>query len=64
MIQIDVEEYCHMCRNFSPVATITTRNVEKDEWTDTVVRCEHRKHCSGLVRYLENQIKNKTEAVG
>lgn len=64
MIQIDVEEYCHACRNFSPVATVTTRDIERNEWTDTVIRCESKKHCSGLVRYLEHQMKNETEAVG
>lgn len=64
MIRVDVEDYCHECRNFNPVATIATRTGENGEWSDTVVRCEHRKHCLGLVRYLESQLKSETEAVG
>jgi hypothetical protein len=64
MIVLDVEEYCHACRNFSPVATITTRDVERNTWTDTVVRCESKNHCAALVRYLNHQTKSETEAVG
>ena len=66
MIRIEVEDYCHSCRDFSPDVTAATRNYAVDDisWTDTVVRCEHAKKCAGLVRYLENQIKNKTEAAG
>ena len=64
MIRIDVEGYCYECRDFTPNVTITTRNVERNEWSDTVIQCEYRKKCAGLVRYLEHQMKNESEAVG
>ena len=64
MIRIDVEEYCHNCRDFSADVTITTRNIDRNEWSDTIVRCEHRNRCAGLVRYLERKLKTETEAVG
>ena len=66
MIRIEVEDYCQSCRDFSPDVTAST-NIYIDDIisrTDTVIRCEYRKKCAGLVRYLESQLKDKTEAVG
>lgn len=64
MIRIEVEDYCHSCRDFNADVAITTRNFDRNEWTDTIIRCEHRNRCSGLVRYLERKLKSETEAVG
>ena len=64
MIRVDVEDYCHECRDFIANVTMTTRNVERNEWSDTIIQCEHRKRCAGLVRYLEHKLKTETEAVG
>ena len=41
MIKLDVQEYCHGCANFT---------------ADVLVRCEHRKLCENLVRYLRKQV--------
>ena len=64
MIRVDVEEYCHSCRDFTAEVIVATRNIERNEWSDTVVQCKYRKRCAGLVRYLEHQLKSETEAVG
>lgn len=66
MIRIEVEDYCQLCRDFSPDVTASTSIYSDDtiSRTDTVIRCEYRKKCAGLVRYLESQLKDKTEAVG
>lgn len=64
MIRIDVEEYCHECRDFRADVTIMTRNAERNEWSDTIIQCENKKKCAGLVRYLEHRIRNEPEAVG
>lgn len=67
MIRIDVEEYCHNCLDFSPDVTrperVTTA-LYGEAWTDTIVRCEYRKRCASIKRYLEQQAKNEQEAVG
>ena len=59
MIKLDVQEYCHGCANF----TADVKEPEKYyagfdiiEMTDTLVRCEHRKLCENLVRYLRKQV--------
>ena len=67
MIRIEVEEYCHNCLDFSPDITKPERMVTAlfcETWTDTIVRCEYRKRCASIKRYLEQQAKNETEAVG
>lgn len=58
-IKLDVQEYCHGCANF----TADVKEPEKYyagfdiiEMTDTLVRCEHRKLCENLVRYLRKQV--------
>ena len=64
MIQLNVEEYCHQCRDFSPNVIEPTRVRSGDDkephWSDTIVQCEHRKRCAGLKRYLEQQMKGET----
>ena len=51
MIKLDVQEYCHGCANFTAYA-----GFDIIEMTDTLVRCEHRKLCENLVRYLRKQV--------
>lgn len=58
MIKIDVEDYCHQCQDFHPDAVQATKVMSANgEYilTDTLVRCEYRKRCASLMRYLSNQ---------
>ena len=64
MIRIDVEGYCHNCLDFEADVTKPVRDLRDNAWSDTVVQCEHRKRCAGIRRYLEQQSKSETEAVG
>lgn len=67
MIRVEVEEYCHNCLDFSPDVTRPERvnmALYGECWTDTIVRCEYRKRCASIKRYLEQQAKNEQEAVG
>ena len=64
MIQIEVEGYCQSCQDFCPDVTKATKYYTADgEITlgDTTVRCEHRKRCAGIKRYLEQQMKGEKE---
>lgn len=74
MIRIDIEEYCQACMDFSPNVIKPSREVlyspcefiptPKIVQSDTIVQCEYRKRCAAIRRYLEQQIKSETEAVG
>ena len=57
MIKLDVEDYCHKCDAFDPVAdsiSYQALGVEQDH--DTFVRCS--KRCRHLVRYLKRKMKD------
>ena len=67
MIRIEVEEYCHNCLDFSPDITRPERMTTVllgEIWSDTIVRCEYRKRCEAIKKYLIRQAKNEQEAVG
>ncbi|OUP71318.1 hypothetical protein B5F10_04835 [Anaerotruncus colihominis] len=55
MIKLDVQEYCHGCANFTADVK-EFDGFDIIEMTDTLVRCEHRKLCENLVRYLRKQV--------
>ena len=63
MIRLEVEEYCHNCLDFyadvTPPQRVLTTNGDEFTFSDTVVRCEHRKRCAGIKRYLEQKIKEE-----
>lgn len=63
MIRVDVEGYCHQCLDFHPDVTppVKTFSSASDEpiMTDTVIKCEYRRRCSGIKRYLEQQTKTE-----
>lgn len=67
MIRIDVEEYCQACLDFTP-DVIKPQKTYLDNreliLSDTIVQCEYRKRCAGIKRYLEQQARNETGAVG
>lgn len=57
MIKLDLEEYCHHgCKAFEPVAETQaiSNYVGETIETTTVIQCEHKGLCRGLVRYLLN----------
>lgn len=60
MIRLEVENYCQACLDFSP-DVIKPQRVLADngeyEFTDTVVQCEHKRRCAGIVRYLDQQMR-------
>lgn len=64
MIRVEVEEYCHACLDFSPdvIKPQRVRCVDGDNaaQSDTVIKCEHRKRCANIRRYLEHQMKTCT----
>ena len=66
MIRLEVEEYCQQCLDFSP-DVIKPERVYFGEsemiLSDTIIRCEYRKRCAGIRRYLEHQMR-EVEAVG
>ena len=68
MIRIDVEGYCQSCMDFSPDVIKPTRSIDPlgggVVQSDTIIRCEHEKRCKSIKRYLEQQMKGETEAVG
>ena len=63
MIRLDVEKYCEQCLDFNPDITYPSRS-GKDYGdlvlSDTIVRCENRKRCANIKRYLEQQYKRET----
>ena len=63
MIRIDVEEYCHQCLDFRSdvIPAIKVRSPDSEEYTltDTLVKCEYRKRCAGIKRYLEQKAKEE-----
>ena len=62
MIELDVKEYCHNCMDFKADVVEPIREYfgeYESPVTSTVVRCEYRKRCANIVRYLERQIREK-----
>lgn len=65
-IRLEVENYCQDCMDFSPDVTKPDRvwRSPEDAITlgDTIIRCEYRRRCGNIKRYLEQ--REKVEAVG
>ena len=60
MIRVDVEDYCHQCLDFHPDVIPPAKLLAGEEEYivgDTVIKCEYRKRCAGIKRYLEQQTK-------
>lgn len=64
MIRIEVEDYCQDCLSFEADVTKPERMYSgADECFvvgDTIVRCEYRKRCASITRYLEKRDKKET----
>lgn len=64
MICVEVEKYCQQCLDFTPDVTKPERLYTLDHpdglvMSDTIIRCEYRKRCAGIKRYLDQQIKGE-----
>lgn len=66
MIRLDVETYCQECLDFTADVIKPEREVSEDikgkrhvAYTDTIVQCKHRRRCSSIKRYLEQQVKGE-----
>lgn len=60
MIRLEVEDYCQQCLDFCPDIVKPERLVAPNGdtyYTDTIVHCKYQKRCSGIRRFLEQQIK-------
>ena len=61
MIKLEVEDYCHQCVDFVPDVKSPDRLMAGDKeivfQTDTLIRCEYRRRCASIKRYLEQQAK-------
>lgn len=60
MIRVEVEDYCQHCLDFSADVTSPARIPTNDGdlvMGDTIVRCEYRKRCSAIERFLKKQMK-------
>lgn len=60
-IKLEVEDYCQECMDFEADVTgpQRVRFCSETALSDTIVRCEYRKRCAALKRYLEGYIKAK-----
>lgn len=62
MIELEVEDYCQQCLDFSPDVIRPDRVVLNDGtsiYTNTVVQCKYKKRCAGIKRFLEQQAKGE-----
>ena len=72
MIRVEVEDYCQQCMDFSPDVMKPDRSwlrngrvcyeVVAEAEADTIIRCEYRKRCAGIRRFLEQQMKGEQES--
>lgn len=59
MIKLDIREYCQACTEFEPRVTQRPEKLNRDFggdlcfYGDTIVECEHRRHCEALYNYLK-----------
>lgn len=63
MIRVEVADYCKDCLSFEADVTRPERLYAGGEEIttvgDTVIRCEYRKRCAGITRYLEQKMKKE-----
>jgi hypothetical protein len=62
MIQLEVQEYCHRCRDFEASTTkdvLFTNGAPLE--TNFTIRCAHARHCEALLLYLEEHKKKENQ---
>lgn len=60
MIKLDVREYCRACIKFDPLVTQRPEQINSDcgdscFYGDTIVECQHRRHCEAIYKYLKKE---------
>ena len=60
MIKLDIREYCQDCTEFEPQvaqrpAQFASLSSDARVFGDTIVECEHRRHCEALYNYLKRR---------
>ena len=58
MIKLDIREYCQACTEFEPrvaqkPAQFASLSGDIGVLGDTIVECEHRRHCEALYNHLK-----------
>lgn len=58
MIKLDIREYCQDCTDFEPrvaqtPAQYASLSGDVCALGDTIVECEHRRHCEALYNHLK-----------
>lgn len=56
MISLDIENYCHECSRFEPVAN---KLYADGEAIMMMVSCQNKNLCANLKQYIEQQIARK-----
>lgn len=62
MIKLDIQPYCQNCLNFEADVESPERAYAGSDivyQTDTIVRCERRKYCENMKRYLEREMEKE-----
>lgn len=58
MIKLEVEDYCHECDAFDPIAdSVSYQELGVEQDRDTFVHCSNARRCRNMVRYLERKLK-------
>lgn len=57
MIKLELKDYCHDCTGFEadveePAMLFAIGASEPIKFTDTIIRCAHRKRCEHIVKYV------------
>lgn len=63
MIKLDIREYCQDCTNFVPQvaqrpAQFASLSGDIGVLGDTIIECEHRRHCETLYNHLKRSENN------
>ena len=64
MIKLDIREYCQSCTEFEPQiaqrpAQFASLSGDISVLGDTIVECEHRRHCETLYNHLKRGNSNE-----
>lgn len=64
MIELRIEDYCHECPDFEPIAeehnkVNCTYYDDVEMRTDRHVKCKYAKRCVGIAGYLDAQLKKE-----
>lgn len=60
MIHLDVQEYCHECRDFEPCKSTTYLQANgMTIASDNVIYCEHCARCANIAAYLKKKLSEE-----